>query len=67
MKRRVVIEVESESYMEEQFLIDKFPDAIWHNEGGNATFYISIDENERVLKALTLWKEMEDCGFTEEI
>ena len=65
MKRRVVIELESESYLEEQFLIDRFPDATWLNQGGNTTFYISIDDNDRVLKAITEWEEMEKSGYKE--
>lgn len=57
MRRKLVIEVEAESYMEEQFLLDKFPDAKWLNLGGTTMFYISIEEKEEVLKAITEWKE----------
>ena len=63
MKRRVVIEMESESYLEEQFLLDKFPDAVWLNMGGQTRFYMDIDEKERVLQALTEWKEIEKNGY----
>lgn len=66
MKRSIVIELVSESYLEEQFLIDRFPDASWLNYGGNTRFYISIDDNDRVLKAITEWKEMEKSGYKEE-
>ena len=63
MKRKVVIQLESESYMEEQFLLDKFPDAVWLNISGSTKFYIDIDEKERVLKAMTDWKELEENGY----
>ncbi len=63
MKRRVVIEVESESYLEEQFLLDKFPHSIWLNMGGQTKFYMDIDEKEAVLEALTEWREIEKNGL----
>ena len=63
MKRRVVIEVESESYLEEQFLLDRFPNAVWLNMGGQTRFYMDIDEKEQVLEALTEWKEIEKNGY----
>lgn len=57
MRRTLVIEVEAESYMEEQFLLDKFPDAKWLNLGGTTRFYLPVEEKEEVLKAITEWKE----------
>jgi hypothetical protein len=63
MKRRLVIEVESESYLEEQFLLDQFPNAVWLNMGGQTRFYMDIDEKESVLEALTKWKEIEKDGY----
>ncbi|MCF8019828.1 MAG: hypothetical protein K9L62_10495 [Vallitaleaceae bacterium] len=66
MKRRVVIEVESESYLEKQFLIDKFPGADWVTTGGKTRFFINIDENDRVSEVITKWKEMEKSGYKEE-
>ena len=63
MKRRVVIEVESESHMEEQFLLDRFPGAIWLNMGGQTKFFMDINEKEEVLSALTEWKEIETNGY----
>jgi len=63
MKRRVVIELESESYMEEQFLLDKFPNAIWLNMGGQTKFFMDIDEKEQVLEAITEWKKIEENGY----
>jgi len=63
MKRKVVIELKSESYMEEQYLLDKFPDAIWLNLGGTTRFYLDVNEKERVSEAITEWKEIEQHGY----
>jgi len=67
MKRRVVIEIKTESYMEEQFIHDRLPDAVWvgNSGGGMTVFYIDISEEERVLKALIEWKEIEEQGYKE--
>ena len=40
MKRRVVIEVESESHMEEQLLLEAYPEAVWFTGVGNTRFYL---------------------------
>jgi len=63
MKQKEVIELRSESYMEEQFLLDKFPGAVWLNLGGSTTFYLSIDEKDSVLKAMKEWEDYEKVGF----
>ncbi len=63
MRRKTVIELEAESYLEEQFLLDQFPAARWLNLGGTTRFYLDVDENERVLEALTKWKEIEKNGY----
>lgn len=63
MKRKVVIELQSESYLEEQFLLDKFPGAKWLNLGGTTRFYLDLNEKERVIDAITEWKELEKNGY----
>jgi len=63
MKRKVVIELKSESYMEEQYLLDKFPDSIWLKLGSNTRFYLDIDEKDSAIKAITEWKEIEKHGY----
>jgi len=55
MKTRDVIEIEAESYLEEQFLVETFPDAIWLNIHGTTKFYLSNVHIERVEEALNEW------------
>jgi len=57
MKRKLVIEIESESYMEEQFLLDRFPHAVWVNLGGKTIFYLPVEDKEESLKAMKEWEE----------
>jgi hypothetical protein len=45
MKQRTVVEVAAESYIEEQLLLEKFPEAVWINLGGSTIFY--LDENSK--------------------
>ncbi len=63
MKQKEVIELRSESYMEDQFLLDRFPSATWLNHRGSTTFYLSVDEKDSVLKAIKEWEEYEKAGF----
>jgi len=48
MKQRTVVEVQAESYIEEQLLLEKFPEAIWFNLSGNTMFYLPEDTKEEV-------------------
>ena len=63
MKQKEVIELKAESYMEEQFLLDRFPSVVWLNLGGSTTFYLSIDEKDSVLKAIKEWENYEKAGL----
>lgn len=59
MKYEVVIQLVSESYIEEHFILDEFPDATWTtNPGGNAIFYLPASEEERVSEALKKWERL---------
>lgn len=62
MKQRTVIQLESESTMEEHFLRDELPDAVCLNLGGITSFYLPVEEEERVLKVLEKWKENYETG-----
>jgi hypothetical protein len=58
MNYTVVIQLVSESRMEEHFLRDEFPDAIWtSNPGCNVVFYLPVSEEDRVTEAIKKWKE----------
>ena len=50
MEYKEVIQLRSESYMEDQFLLDRFPSATWLNHRGSTTFYLSVDEKDSVLR-----------------
>lgn len=63
MEQKEVIELRAESYMEEQFLLDKFPGITWINSGSSTTFYLPIDEKDSVLTAIKEWKEYEKAGL----
>ncbi len=63
MEYKEVIQLRSESYMEDQFLLDRFPSATWLNHRGSTTFYLSVDEKDSVLKAIKEWEEYEKAGF----
>jgi hypothetical protein len=63
MKHEVVIQLVSESRMEEHFLHDEFPDAVWtSNPGFNVVFYLPVSEEERVTEAIKKWKENYETG-----
>jgi len=63
MKHKEVIELRSESYMEEQFLLDRFPGITWINSGSSTTFYLPIEEKDSVLKAIKEWEDYEKAGL----
>jgi hypothetical protein len=63
MKQKEVIELKSESYMEEQFLLDRFPSAVWLNSGSSTTFYLLIEEKDSVMKAMKEWEDYEKAGL----
>lgn len=58
-----VIQIKAESYLEEQFLLQKFPGVIWHPPvvgEGFASFYLPVKEEKNAKEALNeykLWKE----------
>lgn len=60
---RKVIQIQAESYLEEQFLLQKFPGIIWHPPiagEGFASFYLPKKQEGKAKEALSeykLWKE----------
>ena len=53
MKVKKVIEITAESYIEEQDVLGRFPDAIWIKLDENRTkFYIQIDRERDVKQFL---------------
>jgi len=40
MKVKRVIEIKTEDYLEEQYILENFPQAVWFNHHGNTMFYL---------------------------
>jgi hypothetical protein len=48
MKAKKVIEIQAESYIEEQLLLESFPEAVWFTGVGNTRFYLPYYMKEDV-------------------
>ena len=59
MIKRKVIELQAQSYIEEQFIMSKFPDAVWTSgvRGQFATFYIPESKEKLVEKCIIDFRE----------
>ena len=58
MQFKKMIAINAENYQEEQFLLSKFPDAVWINLDGGTVFYVPEGMINEVLEVLREWKEM---------
>jgi len=58
MITRKVVEIQAETYMEEQFILSRFPDSVWIPgvRGIYATFYIPETKAKVIDHALNEWK-----------
>jgi len=59
MKMKSTIQVTTESDIEEQYILEKFPEAVWVNLTGRTMFFLPENEGNRteVMEAITEWKE----------
>ena len=59
MKHKSVIQIITESYEEEQFILGKFPEAWWTTtqKVGHTTFYVSELREGEVKEAINEYKE----------
>jgi hypothetical protein len=59
MKMKPVIQITSENNIEEQYLLERFPEAVWHHSGGLTRFYLPDGEEYRseIKVAITEWEE----------
>lgn len=63
MKMKSVIEIEVDSYTEEQYILEKFPEAVWISPAGvgagGTRFYLPDNEGYRtdVETAILEWEE----------
>jgi hypothetical protein len=56
MQFKKMIAIQAENYQEEQFLLTKFPDAIWIALDWGTNFYVSETRINEVLEVLNEWK-----------
>lgn len=55
MESREVIEIQAENYIEEQLLLEEYPEAVWFTGVGNTRFYLPYfmkDEIEKKIKKM---------------
>lgn len=57
MKYRAVVEVETNSIEEEQFVLNRFPSALWIALEKRTKFYIPYHEYNEVKKTVNEWRE----------
>ncbi len=58
MKYQRVVEIVTESYEEEQFILNKFPEACWYASGPktNTVFYLPVSKEHAVQEAYNEYK-----------
>ena len=56
MKQKAVIEVRTYTPAEEQFILKRFPGAIWIACGKSVRFYIQYQEFNEVKKVIEEWE-----------
>ena len=59
MKMKSTIQVTTESDIEEQYILEKFPEAVWVNLTGRTMFFLPDNDGNRteVMEAITEWEE----------
>ena len=62
MKYKMCYEVIADNYLEEQFLLSKFPDSIWFITEKNTRFYIPKQHKTELVNAIGEWKERKKDG-----
>jgi thioredoxin-related protein len=57
MNTKEVIEIQAEDYIEEQLLVEAFPEAVWFTGVGNTRFYLPTYMKEEVNQKMEEWEE----------
>jgi hypothetical protein len=60
MKTRSIIEVETSNIVEEQFVLNRFPSAIWVALGERTKFYIPYAEYNVVQEMVNEWEKQNE-------
>lgn len=58
MKCRRVVEIVTESYEEEQFILAKFPGMWWETRGPNTVFYTTEDRLDEINEAVNEYERL---------
>ena len=59
MKMKAVIQITTDDNIEEQYILEKYPEAVWINLSGRTLFFLNDDEYNRteILEVITQWEE----------
>jgi len=57
MQTKKVIEIQAESYIEEQLLMDAFPEAVWFGGVGPTRFYLPYNRKDDVKDKMNEWRD----------
>ena len=57
MKYKPCYEVIADNYQEEQFILNRFPDAIWFITDNHVKFYIPKSAKNELVEAIGAWKQ----------
>jgi hypothetical protein len=57
MKMRSVIEIQAESYAEQQYIMTHLPEAVWIVLGEKTTFYMPYPQYEKVEGVIREWEK----------
>lgn len=59
MKMKEVIQITTENNIEEQYILEKFPEAVWFNLTGRTNFYLPSSESYKTEaeEVISEWEE----------
>ena len=61
MKQKSVIQISTESYEEEQFILTRFPSAVWISlKPGKTLFHLPFAQYNEVLTTIEEWEKQND-------
>lgn len=62
MKQQLLVEITTESYDEQQFILSRFPEAYWYvTENTEKTkFYLPEDRENEISEAIHEWNEVNE-------
>jgi len=58
MKYERVVEIKTDSYEEEQYILSKFPDAWFSQRGDHTIFHVSVNKESEVQKVYDEYRKL---------